>query len=70
MLIEGSCLCGGVAYEAKGPLITMASCHCVQCRKSSGHYFASTDVPRAALTITGEENVTPPSVDFTSRIWA
>jgi hypothetical protein len=41
MIIEGSCLCGGVAYEARGPLITMACCHCVQCRKSSGAEFAT-----------------------------
>src|SRR5262245_18419290 len=40
-MIEGSCLCGGVAYEAKGPLITMACCHCVQCRKASGAEFAT-----------------------------
>ena len=28
------------------------------CRKQSGHYFASTDVPRSAVTILGEENIT------------
>jgi hypothetical protein len=28
------------------------------CRKHSGHYFASTDIPRAALTIRGEDSVT------------
>jgi hypothetical protein len=40
-MIEGSCLCGGVAYEARGPLLTMACCHCVQCRKASGAEFAT-----------------------------
>jgi hypothetical protein len=28
-----------------------------QCRKQSGHYFASTNVPRAMLVITGQEKV-------------
>jgi hypothetical protein len=40
-MIEGSCLCAGVAYEAQGPLITMARCSCVQCRKASGAEFAT-----------------------------
>jgi hypothetical protein len=29
----------------------------VQCRKQSGHYFASTNVPKASLVVSGEENV-------------
>lgn len=34
--VEGSCLCGGVAYRARGPLVAVARCYCVQCRKASG----------------------------------
>lgn len=34
------------------------ACHCAQCRKHSGHYFVSTDVPRSALVIEGADNVT------------
>jgi hypothetical protein len=34
------------------------ACHCSQCRKSSGHYFSSTDVPKAAVTVEGEDKVT------------
>ena len=40
-MIEGSCMCGGVKYEATGPLTHMARCHCVQCRKASGAEFAT-----------------------------
>lgn len=40
-MLKGSCLCGGVQYEAEGPLIAMARCHCVQCRKASGAEFAT-----------------------------
>ena len=40
-MLKGSCLCGGVRYEAEGPLVAMARCHCVQCRKASGAEFAT-----------------------------
>jgi hypothetical protein len=56
---KGSCLCGQVRFEvAIDRLPAPDGCHCVQCRKQSGHYFASTDVPKSALTISGEEHVT------------
>ncbi len=53
----GSCLCGAVRFAISGDLPAPDACHCTQCRKQSGHYFASTDIPRAALTIQGAENV-------------
>lgn len=40
-MLTGSCMCGGVKYEAEGPLRLMARCHCVQCRKASGAEFAT-----------------------------
>lgn len=40
-MLTGSCLCGGVSYEAAGPLRLMARCHCTQCRKASGAEFAT-----------------------------
>lgn len=55
---KGSCLCGAVSFEVDGDLPGPDACHCTQCRKTSGHYWASTDVPRSALTIHGAENVT------------
>jgi hypothetical protein len=54
----GSCLCGAVRFEVAGELPGPDACHCTQCRKQSGHYWASTDVPRSALTIHGAEAVT------------
>lgn len=56
-LKSGSCLCGRVNFTVAAPLRAPDACHCVQCRKQSGHFFASTNVPRAALVVTGEENV-------------
>ena len=54
----GSCLCGAVRFEVDAELKGPDACHCTKCRKSSGHYFASTDVPRSALAVHGIENVT------------
>ena len=53
----GSCLCGAVKFEVEGELKPPDACHCSQCRKTSGHHWASTDVPRKALKIDGEFNV-------------
>lgn len=54
---HGSCLCGAVRLTVRGALAPPDACHCTQCRKSSGHYFASTDVPRSALRVEGSEHV-------------
>jgi len=53
----GSCLCGAVTFEVSGELKPPDACHCSQCRKVSGHYWASTDIPRAALKVNSEHNV-------------
>ena len=54
---RGSCLCGAVSFVVESELTPPDACHCSQCRKMSGHYWASTDVPRSALTITGEDQL-------------
>jgi len=53
----GSCLCGAVKFRVEGELKPPDGCHCTQCRKVSGHYWVSTDVPRSALKVEGEFNV-------------
>jgi hypothetical protein len=35
-ITEGSCLCGGVAYEIEGEPLFMQSCHCSRCRRARG----------------------------------
>ena len=55
---KGSCMCGAVTFEVSGELHAPDACHCNQCRKHSGHYFVSTDVPRNAVTIHGEDRIT------------
>jgi hypothetical protein len=34
--LEGSCLCGSIAFEVEGPIRGVGSCHCSKCRKVSG----------------------------------
>jgi hypothetical protein len=41
MMIEGSCLCGGVRYEYDGDITEISICHCSQCRKAQGSAFAA-----------------------------
>ncbi len=53
----GSCLCGAVKFVVDGELKPPDACHCTQCRKTSGHYWVSTDVPRKSLKLEGEFDV-------------
>lgn len=54
---RGSCLCGAVRLVVEGDLPQPTACHCVACRKHSGHYEASIDVPRSRVQIEGEDAV-------------
>jgi hypothetical protein len=54
---KGSCLCGAVKFEVEGRLSSPDACHCSQCRKWTGHYLASTDVPQTALKVDGSDHV-------------
>ncbi len=54
---KGSCLCGAVSFVVNGELGAPDACHCSQCRKQSGHYFVSANVPRSALEIQGADKV-------------
>jgi len=49
---RGGCLCGGVRYQARGRLREVVACHCSQCRRSSGHFVAATQLPAAHLQLT------------------
>lgn len=57
-LPRGSCQCGAVSFTLTATPTEATACHCVQCRKQSGHYFASANVPKSAVALTGAENLT------------
>lgn len=53
----GGCLCGGVRYVARGKLRDVVYCHCSQCRRQTGLYFAATAVDKIDLTLTSEASL-------------
>ena len=54
----GGCYCGDVRYTVTGNLEDFVVCHCSQCRKQSGHLYATTIVTRDRVTIVGEHKLT------------
>ncbi len=54
----GSCLCGAVRFTATGPLRGVVYCHCSQCRKQTGHYYAATSLADEDLQVEGVEKIT------------
>jgi hypothetical protein len=55
--ISGGCLCGQVRYEVRGVLRNVIACHCVQCRRTSGHFVAATACRRQAFTLVKNETL-------------
>ncbi|MDA7429749.1 GFA family protein [Primorskyibacter aestuariivivens] len=52
-MIKGHCNCGAVRFETNATPRGPSVCHCSQCRRQSGHLWASAYVPKEALTIKG-----------------
>jgi hypothetical protein len=40
-MLRGSCLCGAVQYEIRGPVTRVTHCHCSMCRKAHGAAFGT-----------------------------
>lgn len=53
-MTTGSCLCGAVRFTITGPLRPVIACHCLQCRKSSGHHVAATSARRDHVSVAGD----------------
>ncbi len=54
----GSCGCGAVRFTTTGRLRGVVYCHCSQCRKQSGHFYAATNVADACISVEGAQNIT------------
>jgi hypothetical protein len=51
---EGGCLCGAVRYRVSGDPISVAICHCVNCRLNSGSAFSVNAIfPAGTLSYQG-----------------
>lgn len=67
-MLSGGCDCGAVRFEITQARPTVTVCHCSQCRRTSGHLWASTRVPRDKLCIVREDGLTwYRSSDFAQR---
>lgn len=53
----GSCLCGSVTFTVDGALAPPSVCHCGQCRRQSGHIWASTWTQQDNLTISPNDTL-------------
>lgn len=56
--LQGSCHCGQVRFTLAERPVDASVCHCVMCRKQSGHTFASANVPKTAVAVAGGEHIT------------
>ena len=56
-LHTGHCLCGAVRFTTRGPLRDVIACHCSQCRRQTGHFFAATSVADDRLEIEGGDSL-------------
>lgn len=65
--MRGSCLCGQVQFEAEEPLRPVLACHCAQCRKISGHYWAATSVPHDRFHLIRDDGLTWFASSVTAR---
>jgi hypothetical protein len=54
----GACLCGAVRFTALGALRGVVYCHCSQCRRQTGHFYAATNVADDRLEVAGAGNLT------------
>ena len=56
-VITGGCQCGAVRYAVHGKLRDIIACHCMQCRRTSGHFVAATACRRSAFRLVNSETL-------------
>ena len=54
----GGCLCGAIRFRTTGALRGVVYCHCSQCRRQTGHFYAATDIEDECLSVQGSEHLT------------
>lgn len=67
-MIKGRCDCGAVSFEVETVRDTVTICHCGQCRRTSGHLWASTHAAYDSVQFTNDQGLEwYRSSDFASR---
>jgi len=54
----GRCECGAVSFEVTRLRASVTQCHCGQCRRTSGHVWASAMAPAGGLKFRKDEGLT------------
>lgn len=57
-MVKGKCECGAVAFEVTDLRDTVTFCHCSQCRRTSGHYWAATRADTANVRFAQDQGLT------------
>ena len=52
-MTTGRCLCGDITFRVNTAPTGASVCHCGQCRKQSGHLWASAQAPVSEVEING-----------------
>lgn len=52
-----SCLCGSIVFSINGSIEKADACHCVQCRKWTGHFLPSAEIQRDDLIFEKDETL-------------
>ncbi|HMQ58616.1 MAG TPA: GFA family protein [Rhizobiaceae bacterium] len=55
---KGTCHCGAVQFTVSGNLRDVIYCHCTQCRKQTGHFYAATNAAMDEVAISGADSIT------------
>lgn len=67
-MIKGRCDCGAVNFEVEAVRETVTICHCGQCRRTSGHLWASTHTAFDTVNFTNDQGLEwYASSDFAKR---
>lgn len=56
-MIKGRCDCGAVRFEVDAVRESVTVCHCSQCRRTSGHLWASTHAPFDKVIFTNDQGL-------------
>ena len=56
--VSGGCYCGAVRYRARHIEPEITECHCSQCRKQSGHRYATVGAKAGDVEIEDARNIT------------
>lgn len=53
-MLTGRCECGSITYTVSGTIAPPSACHCSQCRRISGHYWAAGSALERDVKISGD----------------